>query len=520
MERTSEIVTALLAVLKSGGTYVPINISFPVDRIEFILKDADIKVLITNVDFSVEYEHKVNVVNLNNYKLSENNYSNFQTNINPGNLAYIIYTSGSTGQPKGVMVPHSALMNFLWSMRQEPGFNKDDVLLAVTPISFDIAALELFLPLITGGTVVVAGKEIMSNPFLIAEAISNYNISIMQATPATWQLLVDTGWEGKPALKALCGGDVLTRKPANQLLGRAGGLWNMYGPTETTIWSSVEQILKGESPITIGKPIDNTQLYILDRNLEPVPVGVIGELHIGGEGLAKGYLNRDSLTNEKFIPDPFGSTTGARLYKTGDRARHLHDYSIELLGRNDDQVKLNGHRIELGEVSSVLLQHPTISEVVTIIQTDSVSGDKKLVAYFVPKVETPANENELKNFISRKLPAYMIPAVFVSLEKIPLTPNGKIDRRSLPSTEDIYQLPGYMAPRDKTEQILAGIWKDVLHINQAGINDNFFDLGGASIQSLELVAKANISGLNISVEDVFRYQTIAELADNIKIKSQ
>ena len=337
----------------------------------------------------------------------------------------------------------------------------------------------------------------------------------MQATPATWQLLVESGWAGEPKLKALCGGEILTRKLADQLLDSVGSLWNMYGPTETTIWSSLGEIKKGDTPITIGKPIGNTQLYILDRYLQPLPIGVVGELHIGGEGLALGYLNHQHLTSEKFIPDCFNSTPGMRLYKTGDSARYLPDYSIEILGRIDYQVKIHGHRIELGEIEAVLMQHPSINEAIVIVRTES-SGDKRLVAYFIPMNDKSPDAGELRDFIRKKLPAYMIPVVFISMKSLPLTPNGKIDRKALPVPEDIRQLPGHVAPRNEVEKTLAKIWQDVLGIEQVGIHDNFFDLGGASIQSLQIVARANMASFPLSAENIFEYQTIAELAVQVK----
>ena len=514
MERSLEITETLLAVLKAGGTYVPIHTFFPAERIQFILNDADVKFLITNTNEELPTVQNVCILNLNETRVATNDCSDPKPSITPEALAYIMYTSGSTGQPKGVMVTHTSLVNFLWSMRQNPGIKYDDVLMAVTPISFDIAALELFLPLITGATVVVASKEMLSNPVLLSEAIRHNNITMMQATPATWQLLIDTGWQGEPGLKALCGGEALTRKLADQLLNRADQLWNMYGPTETTVWSSVNQIHKGDDPITIGQPVGNTQLYILDQNLQPVPVGVIGELHIGGEGVAQGYLNSEHLTTEKFIPDCFSTKPGARFYKTGDIARYLPDYSIEILGRNDYQVKIHGHRIELGEIEDVLMQHPSVLEAIAIIRTEA-NGDKRIAAYYVPRQEKSPFENELYDFIRKKLPSYMMPSAFICLERLPLTPNGKIDRKSLPVRENISQLTGYVAPRNRIEQILASIWQDVLDVAQVGVNDNFFELGGASVQSLEVVAKANISGLRVSVENIFEHQTIAELAAQI-----
>ena len=516
MRKSLEIVESLLGVLKAGGAYVPIHISSPTERIQFMLKDANVQVLLTNIDPGRLDEFRGRVVNLNDENISpKSDFPNPKTLANSDSLVYIIYTSGSTGQPKGVMVNHSSLVNFLWSMRNSPGMNEDTVMLALASTSFDPSTLELFLPLMVGAKVVVASEEMTTNPLLIAETISRHDVNIVQATPATWQLLLDTGWAGKPGLKALCGGDVMTRKLADQLLGRVGNLWNVYGPTETTVWSSLCQIQKGNAPITIGQPIANAQIYILDRYLQPVPIGVIGELHISGEGVARAYLNSPSLTKEKFIPDFISSKPGARLYKTGDIARYLPDYSIEMLGRNDDQVKVYGHRVELGEITAVLMQHPAVNDCIVITRTE-ISGDKRLVAYFVTKHDPCPDLGELREFIGKKLPAYMVPSFFVRMDFLPLTPNGKIDRKSLPVPEDMRQRSGYVAPRTEQEQILAKIWENALGIEQVGIQDNFFDLGGASIQCIEIVAKANMYGFQLSAENVFEYQTIARLAAQIK----
>jgi len=383
--------------------------------------------------------------------------------------------------------------------------------MAVTSISFDIAALELFLPLIVGARVVVASEEMTTNPLLLAAAMEEHKVTMMQATPATWQLLVEAGWKGSPGLKALCGGEALARKLADQLLDRVAGLWNMYGPTETTIWSSVNQIHKDRQPITIGQPIGNTQLYVLDRHLQPLPQGVVGELHIGGTGLARGYLNRPELTREKFIPDVFSSEQGARLYKTGDYARHLADGAIVVLGRMDDQLKINGHRIELGEIAAVLRQHPAVRDALAMVRTGN-NGGRKLVAYFVTSQEVRLENRELRAFFSEQLPAYMIPSFFVEMDAFPLTPNGKIDRNALPVPADVIQASTEDTPRNEEEELLLKIWQNVLELEQIGIHDNFFDLGGASIQSIQVVAKANMYGYRIGVENIFEHQTIAELA--------
>lgn len=516
MKKSVRSIEALLGVLKAGGAYVPIHISSPPERIQFILKDADAKILLTNVNSGSLDEFTGLILNLNDENLlAESDSSHDQNLVNSDSLAYIIYTSGSTGEPKGVMVNHTSLVNFLLSMRTSPGIDKDTVLLALASISFDPSTLELFLPLMVGAKVVIADEEMTTNPLLLAEAISRHDVNTLQATPATWQLLLDIGWAGKPGLQALCGGDVLTRKMADQLLERVGSLWNVYGPTETTVWCTLTQIQKGDGPITIGYPIANAQIYILDRYLQIVPVGVAGELLIAGEGLARGYLNNPQLTSEKFINNIFSSETGSRLYKTGDLARYLPDYSIEIVGRSDDQVKIQGHRMELGEINSVLLQHPSVNDGIVITRTE-VSGDKRLIAYFVAKHEVSTDAAALREFFGKKLPDYMIPSFFVSIGSLPLTSNGKIDKKSLPLPGDIRQLSGYVAPRNEEEQIMVQIWQNVLDVEQVGIYDNFFDLGGASIQSIHIVAGANMYGYQVSVENIFEYQTVAGLAAHIK----
>jgi acyl-CoA synthetase (AMP-forming)/AMP-acid ligase II len=328
-------------------------------------------------------------------------------------------------------------------------------------------------------------------------------------------MLVESDWQGSKTMKALSGGDVLTQKLANKILKYVGELWNMYGPTETTIWSSICKVEPDYERITIGKPINNTQMYILDNNLSPLPRGVIGELHIGGDGLAKGYLNNSRLTSEKFIEDRFRHEPTGRLYKTGDHARYLQDYSIEVLGRIDHQVKINGHRIELGEITTIMLQNTSISEATVVARTEK-SGERRLVAYFVPGRNSSISADEIRSFLRIKLPSYMVPTVFISLDSLPLTPNGKLDRSVLPVPNDTLNTVNYEAPRNRDERILVNIWQDVLDMEQVGIYDNFFELGGASIQSLQIVAKANMAGFRMSPENIFEFQTVAELYENIK----
>ncbi len=442
------------------------------------------------------------------------------------NLAYVIYTSGSTGKPKGVQLCHQSVTNFLHSMGQQPGLTDQDILLAVTTISFDIAVLELYLPLITGAKVVLVSREVASNGVKLLEKLVN-GITIMQATPATWRLLLAAGWEAQTRIKILCGGEAMPRELANQLLERSTSLWNVYGPTETTVWSTAYKVEASrlarskDAPESIGRPIANTQIYILDAHLQPVPIGVPGELHIGGDGLARGYLNRPELTEEKFIPDPFSNELGARLYKTGDLARYLPDGNIDYISRIDHQVKIRGFRIELGEIEAVLAQHPAVQQAVVIARED-VPGDKRLVAYWVPKQEQTSITTELRSFVKEQLTDYMVPSAFVKLESLPLTPNGKVDRRALPAPD---------TTRDEAERTLAAtrnafdvlefqlikIWEEILGIEPIGIKDNFFEMGGHSLKVMRLVDRINeVFGKNLPVRHIFEAPTIEQLADLLR----
>ncbi|WP_370476576.1 non-ribosomal peptide synthetase [Tamlana flava] len=516
MHRSNEIVETIIGIHKAGGVYVPIHISYPNERIGYILQDADINFLVTNNNNLFIPENDVTIVHAQQIPFTTNTGNiDLKGSGDDSNLAYIIYTSGSTGEPKGVMINHYSLVNFLISMRSLPGINKNDVLLAVTNISFDISILELFLPLISGATVVMASEEMINDPDLITAALEEHKVSIMQATPVYWQLLVESGWAGKNDMKALCGGDVLTRQLALDLLKRSESLWNMYGPTETTIWSSVCKINKNDENITIGHPINNTQLYILDKHLQPLPPGITGELFIGGDGLAVGYLNNAELTKEKFVYSRFIQIGEACLYRTGDNARLLSNRTIKLLGRSDDQVKISGNRIELGEISSIVSSIPGISNGVTVTYEEQ-NGTLKLVVYYVTGENQSLTEEEIKQYLKAKLPPYMIPSYFIEIDILPLTPSGKIDRKALPRPGYTIDLSRYASPVNEEEKILARIWQNVLEIDEIGIHDNFFDLGGASIQTIQVVTKANMFGYRINVENLFEYQTIAELSKFIQ----
>jgi hypothetical protein len=333
----------------------------------------------------------------------------------------------------------------------------------------------------------------------------------MQATPATWRLLLAARWAGSPQLTVLCGGEALPRELAQQLLARAKAVWNLYGPTETTIWSALEHVEAGEGPVPIGRAIANTQLYVLDRHLHPVPIGVPGELYIGGAGIARGYVNRPDLTAEQFVADPFNATATARLYKTGDLVRTRADGRLEFWGRLDQQVKLRGFRVELGEIEAVLSQHAEVNQAVVLARQES-PGNTRLVAYVVPHPDGALTLSDLRQFLHMKLPDYMVPAVCTFLDALPLTPNGKVDRRSLPVPAPSALAEGFVAPCTAAEVLLAGIWAQVLGLEQVGRHDNFFELGGDSILSMQIIAKANLAGLRFTPRQIFQHQTLAELA--------
>ncbi|AOY84552.2 non-ribosomal peptide synthetase [Moorena producens JHB] len=412
VERTHLMLVGLLAILKAGGAYVPLDPAYPQERLAYMLEDAQAPVLlthsslVTNQESLVADKEQLTIVCLDTdwELISQQSQGNTHSDVKPENLAYTIYTSGSTGKPKGVQIPHQSVVNFLKSMAQRPGLRSKDTLVAVTTISFDIAGLELYLPLSVGAKIVLVSREVASSGQLLGKLIKDCEATVMQATPATWYLLLASGWEGIPGLKILCGGEALPNELADQLLERKASLWNMYGPTEATIWSTVHEVAKGrqsqpglDAPESIGQPIANTQIYIIDAHLMPVPVGVAGELHIGGAGLARGYRNRPDLTKEKFITNPFDQSKSERLYKTGDLARYLPDGKIEFLGRIDHQVKVRGFRIELGEIESVLNRHAGVNQSVVVAQENQGNGvsggDKRLVAYIVPNPNYQGSED-------------------------------------------------------------------------------------------------------------------------------
>ena len=518
LDRSLNSVVSLLAILKSGGTYLPLDPKFPKERVAFMLADSEVSLLLTHFSMREslpETTARVVLLDRENESLSKAPVTNLSLDNNPEHLAYLIYTSGSTGKPKGVMIPRGALVNFLLSMAETPGMAASDTLLAVTTTSFDISILEFLLPLVCGAQIVMATAEQAADARELQRLLRQRAVTLMQATPTTWRMLLENGWEGKSDLRILCGGEALTADLARQLLPRCRELWNMYGPTETTIWSSTERLASADH-ISLGPPIANTQFHVLDDNHKPVSLGTPGELWIGGTGLARGYFKRPELTAERFVIGPTGEGADVRLYRTGDEVRYRPDGTLEFLGRLDQQVKLHGFRIELGEIESVLSKIEGIGQAVVILREDR-PGDKRLAAYYTGR--EGLSSTSLVQALKATLPAYMIPSVFLRLEKFPLTPNAKLDRKALPRPEGKRPLlaQDFIAPRTATEKQLANLWCDLLQLEEVGIDDSFFDLGGNSLAALRMVSQYHTHfGREIPPVKVFQYPTIAKLAEFLK----
>ena len=522
VERSADMLVALLGILKAGGAYVPLDPAYPADRIQYVLSDANAKVLVTESRLLQSLPKlSAEVLCLDRIALERESSQSVQADVRPENLAYVIYTSGSTGKPKGVQLEHRSVVNFLCSMQKEPGLCATDILVAVTTLSFDIAGLEMYLPLISGARVVIASRETAYDARLLSQLLKRSGATVMQATPATWRLLFESGWEGDQKLKVLVGGEALPAELAQQLGARCGPVWNMYGPTETTIWSSLYRVRGDEERILpIGRPIANTTLYILDENRRPVAIGKEGELYIGGEGLARGYFERPELTAEKFVVDPF--RPGQKMYRTGDLARYREDGNVEFLGRIDHQVKIRGFRIELGEIEAVLEQHSAIRRAVVIAHEDA-AGEKKLAAYLVPHPDELVSAASLREHVRRQLPDYMTPAAFIQLAALPLTPNGKVDRKALPtpSPSDFDSGQDYVAPRDPVELKLANIWEETLGMRPIGVKTSFFDLGGRSLLAARMFMRISREfGKDLPLSLLFQAPTVEQLANELRSNSK
>ena len=522
MERSLEMVIGLLGILKAGGAYIPLDPSYPADRLVFMIKDAAPPFLVTQAKFIEKLPHlESQIIALDSQwkMISDERMENLGNQVTSENLAYIIYTSGSTGKPKGAKIPHRGISNHMFWLQSEFHINQSDRILQKTPFSFDAAVWEFYAPLLTGGQLVMATPGGHRDSHYLIQTIIRYGITILQVVPTQLQMLLDNPDIIQCASLRIvfCGGEPLPARLITLFIEKlpAAKLYNLYGPSEATIDTTVWQCkpLIPQAPVPIGRPIANVQTYILDRTMQPVPIGLAGELYIGGAGVGSGYLNRPELTAEKFLQNPFHDNPEARLYKTGDMVRYRADGNIEFLGRFDDQVKIRGFRIELGEVEAALQEHPSVRKVVVIAREDPL-GNKQLIAYIVLEKINPPTQSEWRQFLSHKLPEYMIPSAFIILDELPLHPNGKVDRKSLPEPELRRSVIGseLVQPRTVVEEILVNIWTKTLAIEQVGVYDNYFDLGGDSIRSIQISALANQAGLQLTSGQILQHQTIADLA--------
>ncbi len=620
VERSVDMVVALLAIVKAGAAYLPLDPWFPPDRLAYMLEDSGTRLLVIEKRLcELLPAFSGTTILLEDETWRTNSSNNSAVTVGPENLAYLIYTSGSTGKPKGVQIPRKAISNFLSSMREWLQLTERDRLLAVTTISFDIAGLEIWLPMLVGAQIVMASREDAADGTALRALIERHDITFLQATPVTWWLLSGAGWSGKLDMQAICGGEAMPQELAKKFAPMLKRFWNLYGPTETTIWSTGYLIEDSSAPVLIGRPIGNTQCFILDIQRQPVPIGSVGELYIAGDGLAKGYLNRPELTAEKFVSNPFSPEPNAKMYRTGDLARYLPDGNIQCLGRTDHQVKLRGFRIELGEIEAALKQHSGISQA-TIVARGATAAEKKLVAYFIPSCAPAPESADLRAFLRLNLPDYMVPSDYVALASFPISPNGKIDIKSLPDPNTISasaeinpelafvesliceypefssaalilrpkaepderpavfavakngeetplvmlrkhlrgrcserlipqkiiylrELPSNSAgiidraslmemewgsaaargsaqddpdaPQTATEIKLAEIWREILNIPHAGVNDKFFDIGGHSLLSIQMIARVEReTGYRFNLREILM-NTLGQLASKL-----
>ncbi|SHH81507.1 non-ribosomal peptide synthetase [Pollutimonas bauzanensis] len=510
LERSMELVVALLAVLKAGGAYVPLDPSYPAERLAYMMSDSGLALVLTQstVRDALPLPEDVAALELDRLDVNGLPHRNPAVKVHPENLAYVIYTSGSTGQPKGVMVRHAALSNFLNSMSDRPGLDAEDVLLGLTSLSFDIAALELFLPLTRGARLVVAPSSAARDAAELRALVECHCVTVMQSTPSGWQVLLAAG-EDHLRIRGLCGGEALSADLARRLRDVGVDLWNMYGPTETTVWSTVDHVDDG--PIVLGRPVSATQVYVLDHEMNLAPASVAGELYIGGDGVARGYLNRTALTAQRFVPDPFGEA-GRRLYRTGDLMRWRTNGLLEYLGRLDHQVKIRGFRIELGEVETQLQAQGGVREAIVTVH-EGPSG-KRLVGYVTAAASLELDPQQLRAKLGEVVPEYMVPSAIVVLAALPLTPNGKVDRKSLPAPE--FALQGYEAPQGEAEEALARIWQEVLSVARVGRHDNFFDLGGDSLGAIRVQWRVSRDlGMECDLATLISAKTLKELKTSL-----
>ncbi|NWE17269.1 non-ribosomal peptide synthetase [Pseudomonas yamanorum] len=520
-QRSLDMVVGLLAVLKAGGAYVPLDPAYPQARLDYMIEDSGIGLLLTQASLAPRFAGlpglRLLLLDQQPSRLGLDAQADPQVSVAPDDLAYVIYTSGSTGKPKGVMVRHGGLNNFVQSMAQRPGLSATDRVLSLTTFCFDIFGLEIYLPLVTGATIVLAGQDVAQDPGEILALVARQGVTAVQATPSTWRMLLDHPEIGcLKGCKVLCGGEALPQALASRMIEALGPVWNLYGPTETTIWSACHEVTAQQPVPYLGRAIDNTSLFIVGADFSPVPVGASGELLIGGDGLARGYHHRPSLTAERFVPDPHGPA-GGRLYRTGDLVRSRADGVIEYLARLDHQIKIRGFRIELGEIEARLLASEHVREA-AVLALPGTAGDQ-LVAYVVPRepvlvqgdaLGQAAVRDTLKAWLKCELADYMVPAHLLFISAMPLTPNGKLDRKALPPLDINQMQVAYEAPQSPLQQQVATIWQEVLKVPRVGLNDDFFELGGHSLLATQVMSRVrNELGRTLALRRLFEHSTLA-----------
>jgi amino acid adenylation domain-containing protein len=515
LPRTPEMLVALLAILKVGAAYVPMDPTYPQERLAAMLLGSQANLLVTESSLRTTVQaNDVATLELDSEAAAiarQPDETVAATGPSLESAAYVIFTSGSTGAPKGVEIPHRGLTNLLWSMKHEPGIQPEDTLLAVTSICFDISALELFLPLIVGARIELVSSAVSADPVALHQVFLRCQATIMQATPITWRMLIEAGWKGSSACKILCGGEALSPLLASELIPRCASLWNMYGPTETTIWSSCDRITDADA-IALGEPIANTGLYILDAHRALVPVGVAGELYIGGDGLATGYWKNPAATSDRFATVHLGGREALRLYRTGDRVLRTRDGAIRFLGRTDRQIKLRGFRIELSEIEQTINRLPGVQESV-VLKVEGVRHEDYLAAYVIARTGAQLDLNAIRDQLSKLLPVFMRPSVFNELLVIPRTPNGKLNRNALPAPIRQETAETDEAPHPGVEAALAELWSELLGVEKVTRNDDFFDLGGHSLLAVRLMARIETRfGRRLALGTLVQAPTLAQLA--------
>jgi amino acid adenylation domain-containing protein len=512
------MIIALLAILKCGAAYIPLDPDYPAERITYMLENSGAKLLLTEKKYQGHFVSPADELVLEDVleKARELSPANLSLNIKGSDLAYIIYTSGSTGKPKGVMIEHHSVLNLLWDLRSKHGINENDRLLAITTISFDIAVLELFLPLISGAVVVVTDAKVSRDGSALLETIGREKITLMQATPVTFKIMLAAGWEDRVDLTIFCCGEALSMDLAMKLVQRCRSLYNYYGPTETTIYSTGTHISPDDETITIGKPVANTKVYILNENLQLLPVGIAGEVYIGGHGVARGYMNMPEFTAERFIRDPFSTEEKKSIFRTGDIGKWTEDGNIYLMGRADQQIKIRGYRIEPGEIEACLLAQAGVTDAVVIAREDT-PGNKILAAYIIQSRQgrdAHSDNQQWKKNLQRSIPDYMVPNEYVVMDAFPLLPNGKINRAALPKPEKRHHTSAAKATDNTVmEKLVTRIWAEALDINDVGLDEDFFELGGHSLIAVQIMTRLEKeTGTHLPIAALFESPTIRKLS--------